>query len=487
MERGPVAPEQSTGAVWRCLYCRGELRSGELALRCAGCGKQYPVAGGVPLLVREAAAYFRGQCAALRGAAREARRRRELVDVDGVADGWPAATLKRHRDVSETEAAQAEALFALIGTPFSETAPNEHPDGMQAVRPGWDVATMIPYLVRDWSDTSELRDTSLRIGEALRRAFPDPRGKSVVFAGCGAAGLLAEMPPGFARVVGFDLTLPVLAAARQLLDGATLELPLARALNETGRVSLRRRDRQSGKSAAELVVMDALDTAFPDGSVDCVVTVFLTDILPDPRALADEIRRVLREGGVWINYGPSGNDLKAVWRFDQTEGAAFFELAGFEVVGAEARRGTNLDISTACPSASFRNVLCYLTAAKKAARPGEEPREGPPGPDDLGPIVPRHFPGARLAHPLEDIEAGNIQFQHDRVPGRGESWQIGGRAARILTLVDGKRSVRDIALLLSRRNPPHPIEETLRVFARFFDQGLLSWREDPRETPYRRH
>ena len=456
MGGGLVARGPATGAPWCCLYCRGELSSGDLVMHCGGCGKQYPVVAGIPLLVRDAADYLHGQRGSLMSAGRAARRRRDLLDEDGVAAGWPAATLERHRDVSVTEAAQAEALLGLMGTPGSETGIDDDPDGIQAVRPGWDVATMMPYLLRDWSDTPELRDTSFRIGDALRRAFPDPRGKSVVFAGCGAAGLLAEMPPGFARVVGFDLTLPILAAARQLLDGVTLELPLPRALCEARRVSLRRRDRQSGKSAVEILAMDVLDTAFPDCSVDCVVTVFLTDILADPRALADEIRRILSEGGVWINYGPSGNDLKAVWRFDQTEGTAFFQAAGFRVIEAEARRVTNLDITSACPSVSFRNVMVYLTALKKGQQPEKRLPETQLNPGALAPMVPRHFPGAHLTHPLEKAGEDRILFQHERVSGRGESWQIGGRAARILMLVDGKRSVRDIAELLSRRQSAAP-------------------------------
>ena len=100
--------------------------------------------------------------------------------------------------------------------------------------------------------------------------------------------------------------------------------------------------------------MDALDTAFADRSIDCV---FLTDILADPRALADEVHRVLPDNGVWINYGPSGNNLKALWRFDQTEAEAFFKTAGFTVVQAEARRGTNLDISSSFGELSKRGVL----------------------------------------------------------------------------------------------------------------------------------
>jgi uncharacterized protein YbaR (Trm112 family) len=50
----PLPP--AVRAALRCPHCRGALREGgEGALDCAGCGRSYPVAGSVPLLVEEAA------------------------------------------------------------------------------------------------------------------------------------------------------------------------------------------------------------------------------------------------------------------------------------------------------------------------------------------------------------------------------------------------------------------------------------------------
>jgi SAM-dependent methyltransferase len=319
---------------------------------------------------------------------------------------------------------------------------------LHVVRPGWSFDTLVPYLLRDWTGTFELQVTSARIGAALKHVFPDPRGKSVAFAGCGAGGLLAEISGDFERILGFDLTLPILAAARQLLDGKTLDLPLPRVLNESGLVSLHRRDPRLARQKVELIAMDALDMAFANQSVDCVVSVFLTDILPDPSALAHEVHRVLSENGIWINYGPSGNNLRALWRFDQTEAAAFFATAGFTVLQAKVQRGTNLDLTGVCPLTSFRNAMFYLTIARKIRKAEATAAARTPGPDELWEIVPRHFPGARLVHRLESGEGSGILLQHDRNPERAESWELGGRAARMMVLVDGLRTIGEIAVLL---------------------------------------
>ena len=227
--------------------------------------------------------------------------------------------------------------------------------------------------------------------------------------------------------------------------------------------------------------MDVLDTAFPDGAADCVVTVFLTDILPDPRALADEVHRILSEDGVWINYGPSGNNLNAPWRFDRTEGAAFFNAAGFEVIEAGDRRGTNLDITGVCPVGQLpqRRVL-----------PDRGAQGGP-----AGDKAPRNT--ARTGRACVDRAATFPRRASHASAGNGASGQNSlsartrtrtqrelahwGQGRPRVDAVDGKRTVSDIAALLNRRQPPHPTEETLRVFVRFFEKGLLNWREDRRD------
>ena len=142
--------------------------------------------------------------------------------------------------------------------------------------------------------------------------------------------MLAAIEPVFASVLGFDLTLPVLLAARRLLNG---QGPGYRAspLHERSRSDQLHPSRQPVVGRAiDLAAMDAFDTAFARRSVDCVVTSFLIDLLPDPRRLAREIHRMLRSDGVWINYGPSG-PLKALWRFDGGKASGFVEGFGFTV------------------------------------------------------------------------------------------------------------------------------------------------------------
>jgi SAM-dependent methyltransferase/uncharacterized protein YbaR (Trm112 family) len=479
-----VTPEKPhEEGIWRCLHCRGPLTSDATGLNCPGCSKRYPVIAGIPILVSEPAAYLRSELAPLTQVTRDAGQRRDLLDRMGRDGDLPKASLDRHRDVLDAEVAQAETFLALLepAAKALEALAENAGESLGARRSGWPFDALLPYLLRDWTNTTELEAASSLIGAAVKQLFPDPSGKSIVSAGCGAGGLLAKISPGFARVLGFDLTLPVLVAARHLLDGKSLNLAMPFSIHEQGSISLRKRDPAMPNAHAELFAMDVFDTAFADGSIDCVITSFLIDLIPDPRRLADEIHRILSGNGVWINYGPSG-PLKAHWRFDQTEGAAFFETAGFTIVQADAHRTTYLDVSHECPSWSFRNHMCYLTAARKT-RQAERPRVvATPSAAELSEIIPQHFPGANLVQrrSLGSEQMRSTVLRYERIPGRAESSEIDDDTVEVMALVDGKRTVREIADLLKRKVPDKPTEETVRVFARYFSQGLLSWRDRDR-------
>ena len=476
-----IPQESERNRIWRCLHCRSPLAEGALELHCTHCGKAYPVIGDVPILVREPRAYLRSELSHLIRAARDARQRRELLDGNQADAGLTAVSLERHRDVMNAEIAQIDTLLTLlepVAHMLRKVGAGDD-ESMTVRRSGWQFDSLIPYLLRDWTNNAELRAASQAIGTALRNILPEPSDKTIVLAGCGAGGLLPEISAGFRRVLGFDLALAIIAAARHLLDGRTLDLALPRTIRATGNVSLRRRD-GSSESHIDILAMDAFDMAFADDSIDCVITSFFLDLIPDPRSLAREIHRVLCRNGIWINYGPSG-PLKALWRFDQAECAAFLESAGFTVMQTEAHRSTYLDISHDCPSWSFRNHMCYLVSAKKTRPPAAGAKRAAPSSAEIPDAIPQLFPGANLIQrrSLGPEQRQTIVLRHERTPGRPESREIGAEAVQMLLLVDGKRSVRDIATLLEQSSTPISREETILAFERFFNEGLLAKRHAP--------
>jgi len=97
-------------------------------------------------------------------------------------------------------------------------------------------------------------------------------GRDVLEVGVGT-GLALPYYAADRRVTGIDLSAEMLAQARKRV--AENDLRNVEALRE----------------------MDAEATDFPDASFDTAVAMFVASVVPDPRALLAEMRRVVRPGG----------------------------------------------------------------------------------------------------------------------------------------------------------------------------------------------
>jgi len=108
-----------------------------------------------------------------------------------------------------------------------------------------------------------------------------PAGARIVDVGCGtgeATLRLAAIFPGASLITGIDLMPELLSVAESRLRDQCLA-PQPEIRFEQG---------------------DGFDLALEDASVDLVVCRHVTQLLPDPRALLTEFRRVLRPGG-WLH------------------------------------------------------------------------------------------------------------------------------------------------------------------------------------------
>ena len=100
-------------------------------------------------------------------------------------------------------------------------------------------------------------------------------GERVLEVGVGT-GLSLPLYPWGVRVVGVDLSMPMLRRAHDRADEA----------------------------GAGLAAMDAERMAFPDASFDKVVAMYVASVVPDPAALVREMRRVCRsdDGLYFVNH-----------------------------------------------------------------------------------------------------------------------------------------------------------------------------------------
>lgn len=104
-------------------------------------------------------------------------------------------------------------------------------------------------------------------------------GSSVLEVGVGTGLALPLYAPG-KRITGIDLSRDMLAIARRRAAGLGL------------------------RNVESLLEMDAQATSFEDGSFDVAVAMFVASVVPDPRALVKELRRVVKPGGriLFVNH-----------------------------------------------------------------------------------------------------------------------------------------------------------------------------------------
>ena len=104
-------------------------------------------------------------------------------------------------------------------------------------------------------------------------------GRAVLEVGVGT-GLALPRYDAAKRITGIDLSAEMLAQARKRVE------------------------RQELRNVETLLEMDAEATDFADNSFDTAVAMFVASVVPNPRRLLDEMRRVVRPGGniLFVNH-----------------------------------------------------------------------------------------------------------------------------------------------------------------------------------------
>ena len=105
--------------------------------------------------------------------------------------------------------------------------------------------------------------------------------------------------------VGTGLALPLYGAEKRVTGIDLSAEMLAVASRRAGRLGLR--------NIEALLEMDAQATSFPDARFDVAVAMFVASVVPDPRALVAELRRVVKPGGTILFVNHFAAERGPVW------------------------------------------------------------------------------------------------------------------------------------------------------------------------------
>ena len=295
------------------------------------------------------------------------------------------------------------------------------------------LSSYISNVFRDWSwnngESEEVFDAVARVTDA----DPRPSIGKVLVLGSGACRLAYDVHRRYQpeTTVNVDINPLLLHIGMRVAKGDPVDLyefPIAPRTGSdsavlqtcTAPVALRD-DRFHGVAA------DALALPFGGSVVDTIMTPWLIDIIPyDLRTFLPFLNHCLVEGGLWLNTGSLAFFHRdASWCYEEDELAELVEESGFEILSRERRTVSYLKSPH---SAHGRTEEILSFCARKVA-------------DVALPERPHYLP-QWLIDTSVPVPAGN------EIELRSSNHLL---TAQILGLIDGKKTVNQIARKVARQ------------------------------------
>jgi len=423
-------PRTATPAdVLACPRCAGTLLATP-AWRCSACGADHPVLDGIPWLVADPGtlqAEWRGRLRALTAELDAQAGAYRAALTDAVTRSATRNRLKLLAGACQDHARRLRALLAPLGLPETAAAPETYRTLLGSLPIGQGLTSYYANLHRDWAWGEAENETAW---QALDAALgPAPPGRVLVL-GAGAGRLAYDLhrrrQPNL--TLAADLNPLMLAVARRMYAGETVELyefpPAPRDL--ASHALLRELHApEPAPAGLHLVLADAGHAPFGCGAFDTVVTPWLIDILDeDLGGFVRRLRHWLRPGGRWIHTGSlcfQSADPARAYATEEVEGSV--RDAGFDVASWQETTVPYL-ASPASRQARHEQLVTFVAVRDAGAST----------------LPPPHRPTADWL-----LDAGRPVPLLPAVASQVLAMRV---YAFVASLVDGRRSLRDIAGVL---------------------------------------
>jgi len=430
-----------------CPRCDQALAAHGDGFRCARCRVDFPSVASIPWLFAEpnaALGEWRGRLHySLQVGEHEQQELRQALERTDLRV-QTRARLERLADAVADHGRRLSALLAPLGLEGSSAIVETHLALRTRLPTEQGVTTYYPNVHRDWSWGDEENEASLRIVTAALGGTDAGR---VLVLGAGAARLAYDVHMRLApsSTVALDFNPLLMLIAQRVARGESVDLyefPIA-PRGATDVAVLRKLAAPApARDGFYCVLADAHRPPFARAAFDTVITPWLVDILPERfEALCARINALLAPGGRWLNFGSlSFHVPDAAGRYAIDECAAAIEDSGFSA-----------------PSVAEHEVP-YLCSP--ASRHGRRERVVAWRADKVEDLkrIPRHeaLPDW-LVHgtdPVPLLESFRVQALSTRIH------------AFIMSLIDGKRSLKDIAQVIveQRLLDPQEGEPAIRSF-----------------------
>jgi hypothetical protein len=422
--------DASLVTLLRCPRCPDSALEPESdAWVCGTCAARFPLLDGMPWLFAEPQATLGEWRDRLHRLVLELRHDAEQVRAElarGQLRSLTRSRLKLLAAAYDDHARRLQALLAPLDLDGKQAELTTHMGLRTRLPAGQDLTSYYVNLHRDWVWGHEENEASFQLLAELA-AGHEP-GRTLVL-GTGASRLAYDFHTRAAPrlTVGVDINPLLLLAARRIVSGGGVslyEFPLAPRRLDDHAILRQLTAPAPVDDRFHLLFADALRAPFAAESFDTVVTPWFVDIVAaDLAELAPRINRLLRQGGRWLNFGSlSFSHREAALCYTREESLEILREQGFDCV-LECEAELPYMRSPASRHARLETVMAFA-AAKRAAV--ASPREHQSLPDWL----------------LDDSRAVPLlpQFEMTAVATRIYAF--------VMSLIDGRRSARDIAQVL---------------------------------------
>ena len=430
-----------------CPRCDQPLAAHGDGFRCAGCRADFPSLASIPWLFAEpnaALGEWRGRLHySLQRVEREQQELRKTLERADLR-APTRARLEHLARAIEDHGRRLRALLAPLELEGYSASIEAHLALRTRVPTDQGLTTYYPNVHRDWAWGEEENAASLAIVEAALGGAAPGR---VLVLGAGSARLAYDvhMHSAPSSTVALDFNPLLMLIAQRVARGERVELyefPIAPRGAADVAVLRELAAPTPAREGFHCVLADAHRPPFARGAFDTVLTPWLVDILPERfDALCARINTLLAPGGRWLNFGSlSFHVPDAASRYTLEECAAVIAATGF-----------------AAPSVAEHEIPYLCSPASRHGRRERVVSWRAEKTEDVQ-SVPRYeaLPDwlVRGAEPVPLSESFRVQALSTRIH------------AFIMSLIDGKRSLKDIAKVIveQRLMSEHEAEPAIRSF-----------------------
>jgi uncharacterized protein YbaR (Trm112 family) len=430
-----------------CPRCDQPLAASGDGFRCAGCRVDFPRLDSIPWLFAEPGAALDEWRGRLHFALQRNERDEKQLRAALARPDLREATRERLEPLANATAGHGlllRTLLAPLELERNAASIETHLALRTRLPTDQGLTTYYPNVHRDWCWGDEENEASFLILDgALGGAAPG----RVLVLGAGAARLAYDVHQRWSATgtVALDFNPLLMLVAHRVARGERVELyefPIAPRSSADHAVLRALAAPAPARDGFACVLADAHRPPFRRGAFDTVITPWLVDILPEKfEVLCARINALLAPGGRWLNFGSlSFHVPDAAARFGLEECTAVIEENGFAAPAVAEH-----EIPYLCSPAS-RHGRRERVVAWNAAKQHDAKK------------LPRYeaLPDwiVRGADPVPLSESFRVQTMSTRVH------------AFIMSLIDGRRSVKDIAKVIveQRLMNEHEAEPAIRTF-----------------------